>query len=152
MNFVQSVASLMTMTIVADTNVIIAAALSVHPFHDRAARAVASALRSRALVMVQHALLESYSVLTRGPAPLRHLPEAAFQLLHVTYAACEIIPAAVDDVRQFLSERDLRTSGGALYDALIATIAIGAGVQQLLTFNAKHFEAFAGQIEIVVPA
>ncbi len=101
--------------------------------------------------MVQQALLESYLVLTRGPAPLRHHPDVAYQMLHVTYGACIVIGTSSPDIWRFLSERDFRTAGGRLYDALIAVTAIENGADQLLTFNRKHFEAFADRIEIVVP-
>src|SRR5882724_7541764 len=119
------------MTIVADTNVIIAAAVKNHPFHTPAASAIASALQRRELLMAQHALLESYSVLTRGPAPLRTQPHVAYQMLHITYGSCPTIGASLRDVWQFLRERDFRTAGGRMYDALIAVTAIEAGAKQL---------------------
>lgn len=139
------------MMIVADSNVIIAAAVKVHDFHARAAPAVASAIRSGEMCMVPHVLVESFSVLTRSPAPLRHPPEAAYQTQYLTYGSCRLIESSLRDVWRFLRERDLRTSGGAVYDALIAMTAIEAGAARLLTFNAKHFAPFADRIEIVVP-
>ena len=141
-----------TMLIVADSNVIISAAVKGHPFHARATPAVGSAVRSGELLMPQHVLIESFSVLTRGPEPLRHSPEAAYQALHASYSACRIIGSSLGDVWQFMRERDVQTAGGAVYDALIAVAAIQAGAQQLLTFNPTHFQPFAGRIEIVVPA
>jgi toxin FitB len=140
------------MTIVADSNVIVAAAVKMHPFHARATPAVAAAVRSRELLMPQHVLIESFSVLTRGPEPLRHSPEAAYQSLNVSYGSCLIVGSSLRNVWQFIRDRNVATAGGAVYDALIAVTAIEAGARQLLTFNPKHFAAFAGQIEIVVPA
>ena len=140
------------MSIVADSNLIIASVVEKHPFHGRAKAALAQPLQQGELLLLQHVLLESYSVLTRGPEALRATPEDAYQALKDTYGGCSVISTSLLDVWQFLRERDQRTSGGQLYDALIAVSAIQTGARQLLTFNPKHFQPFADQIEIVVPA
>src|SRR4051812_19630569 len=119
------------MMIVADSNVIIASAVKIHDFHARAAPAVASAIRTRDLWMVPHVLIESFSVLTRSPAPMRHPPELAYQTLYLSYGSCRVVESLLRNVWQFLRERDLRTSGGAVYDAAIATTAIEAGADRL---------------------
>jgi hypothetical protein len=74
--------------IVVDSNLVIASVMIGHQFSE--------ALRSGELVMRQHVVIESFSVLTRAPE------------------------------RQFVRERDIQTSGGAVYDALIAVAAIPA--------------------------
>jgi predicted nucleic acid-binding protein len=140
----------MTM-IVADSNVIVSALLDWHQFNPRALPAINRALADDVLILPQHVLIESYSVMTRLPAPRRVLPQQAFGLLHETFGSCHIISMSAEHTWQFVRERDDRTSGGALYDALIAVTAIQAGANRLLTFNPKHFAAFADQIEIVVP-
>jgi len=140
------------MTIVADSNLIIASVVKTHGFHARATAALAAPLQTGQLLIPQHVLFESFSVLTRGPAPLRARPEVAYRLLQLSYGSCRVIPTSVPDVWQFLRERDIRTAGGRLYDAVIAVAAIEAGAQRIMTFNPKHFETFADSIEIVVPA
>ena len=139
------------MMIVADSNLIIAPVVKKHPFHTRAMAALAQPLQDGELRLLQHVLIESYSVLTREPESLRATPEDAFRALQGTYGKCAVISTPLSDVWRFLRARDLRTSGGAVYDAVIATTAIEAGADRLLTFNSKHFAAFADQIEIVVP-
>jgi predicted nucleic acid-binding protein len=140
------------MSIVADTNVIIPTLVESHEFSARARSALAEPLQNGELLLPQHVLLESYSVVTRSPAPLRLKPQVAFELLHKTYGACRIISVSAGDIWRFLRERDERTSGGRLYDAIIAIAAIEAGAKRLLTFNPRHFETFADRIEVVVPA
>jgi predicted nucleic acid-binding protein len=129
------------MRIVADSNLIIASVVKKHPFHARAMAALAQPLRSGELVLLHH-----------GPEPLRATPAEAYQALWDTYGDCTDVSTSLPDVWQFLRERDQKTSGGAVYDAMIALAAIEAGARQLLTFNPNHFQPFAGQIEIVVPA
>lgn len=144
-------ASMKMTMIVADSNVIVSALLDWHQFNPRALPAINRALADDVLLLPQHALIESYSVMTRLPPPRRVPPQHAFGLLHETFRSCRIISVSTEHTWQFLRERDERTSGGASYDALIAITAIQAGAQSLLTFNPKDFAAFADQIEIVVP-
>lgn len=152
MKSAQSAASSTKMTmIVADSNVIISALLDWHQFNPRALPAINQALADKLLVVPQHVLIESFSVMTRLPPPRRVSPPRFFELLHDTLGSCRIISTPADRTWQFLRERDDRTSGGSLYDALIAITAIDAGAARLLTFNAKHFAPFADRIEIVVP-
>ena len=142
----------MTMKVVADSNLIVAAAVKEHAFHVRATAALAGPRQRGELLLPQHVLIETFSVITRSPPPLRLLPQDAYRLLRENYGSCLIIESSLHDVWQFIRERDTQTAGGAVYDALIAVSAIEAGAQRLLTFNPKHFDAFADRIEIVVPA
>jgi predicted nucleic acid-binding protein len=142
----------MKMKIVADSNVVISALLDWHPFNSRALPAIQQALTHDALLLPQSVLIESYSVMTRFPMPLRLAPDLAYDLLQDTFGSCQIISMSVRDTWEFLRERDARTAGGRVYDAAIAIAAIKADAQRLLTFNPRHFEAFADRIEIVVPS
>jgi predicted nucleic acid-binding protein len=139
------------MSIVADSNVIISTLVETHEFNVRATAALAEPLQKSELLLPQQVLLESYSVVTRSSAPLRLKPQMAYELLHKTYGSCRIISVSARDIWQFLRERDERTAGGRLYDALIAIAAIKAGAKRLLTFNPRHFETFSDRIEIVTP-
>lgn len=139
------------MKIVADSNLIIASLVNEHGFHARATSALLEPLQAGDVLLPQHVLVESYSVLTRSPAPLRLEPDIAYQILYKTYGSCRVISMSVRNTWKFLRERNARTAGGRVYDAAIAIAAIEAGAQRLLTFNPRHFETFADRIEIVVP-
>ncbi len=138
--------------IAVDSNVVISALLDWHHFNSRALPAVQKALAKKSLLLPQRTLIESYSVMTRLPSPLRVPPDLAYDLLHRTFGSCRIISTPGRDTWQFLHQRDERTAGGRVYDAAIAVAAIEAGARQLLTFNPRHFETFADRIEIVVPS
>jgi predicted nucleic acid-binding protein len=137
--------------IAADSNVIIAAVSKWSSNHVAAVAAINQALANQQLILPQHALLESYSVLVRMPPPYQLRSEVAFALLHETFGSVRLVNLAPRSTWQFLRDRDDMTSR-RLYDASIATAAIEAGAKILLTFNARDFRSFAGRIEIVVPA
>lgn len=93
------------------------------------------------MITAAHALAESFSVLTRLPAPYRISPADALALLEDNFMK----PARVvaldasgyqDQLRRAAAEG---IAGGRIYDALIAACAIKAGATTVLTFNASHF-------------
>jgi predicted nucleic acid-binding protein len=138
--------------IAVDSSVIIAGVLSWHDFHERAIVALEEAVAGRRLLMPLPVLIESYSVLTRLPAPHRLRPEVAFELLHASFASARVISLSPATAWTFLQHSvDTATVGGRVYDAVIASTAIEAGASELLTFNARDFEVFRDRIAIVVP-
>ena len=106
------------------------------------------------MVVAGPSLIETYSVLTRLPAPHRIAPADALSLIEANFlrgikvvvlgaAACRILLRGAPDNG---------VSGGRTYDAVIAACARKARVDVLLTFNEKHFASFAkDDMEIVVP-
>lgn len=125
-----------------DSSVLIAAVSSWHEDHERCLGALDSLLAEPPVVLPQHALIESYSVLTRLPAPHRLAPETAHALLERTLSGVTEIAALPPEASwHFLDDlRDTETAGGAVYDALIVHCAIAAGADRILTLNTRHFE------------
>lgn len=108
---------------VADSSVIINAALGLNPASATACRDVIANSR----VAIAHALAESYSMLTRSPLPFRLTPAQAWQLLDDAFPL-EPLTLSGDGYRRILrlvSERGI--VGGAIYDCLIAQTAVEAG-------------------------
>jgi predicted nucleic acid-binding protein len=135
-----------------DSSVIVAGVLSWHEFHERAVIALQKAVAGRRLLMPLSVLIESYSVLTRLPAPYRLRPEVAYELLHDSFAGARVISVSPATAWTFLQNCvETGTVGGRVYDAVIASAAITAGASELLTFNARDFEVFRDRIAIVVP-
>jgi predicted nucleic acid-binding protein len=137
-----------------DTSVLVAAIQSWHTEHERALRAVGEALEGEVVVVPLHVLLESYSVLTRMPKPLRLSPETALDLLARTVRdKAEVVELDGESAFELVGtfpERDI--SGGAVYDAVIAEAAVRAGASILLTLNRRDFERIAPPgLEIVQP-
>lgn len=101
-----------------DTSAAIALVQPNHRKHP-AARA---ALRGRSLGLSGHAEMETYSVLTRLPAPQRLTPATALRLIRVNFPHTLHLPvnratAALEE----LAKLDL--AGGSTYDALVALTA-----------------------------
>ncbi len=103
----------------ADSSVTIAALLSDHPAHTTAADALA-----RCKTTIAHAAAETYSVLTRLPAPHRVDAKTAAAVLDKrlasTYATLDASAYAKAPGRLAAA----RVSGGATYDGLIALTAL----------------------------
>lgn len=100
-----------------DTSVLVAALTAWHPRHAQS-RAAVSDVR----VVLAHVLIESYSVLTRLPAPHRIRPgDAAAILTALPWEIVTLPPEEHRDIVTTAAEVDI--SGGAVYDALIAATA-----------------------------
>jgi predicted nucleic acid-binding protein len=113
-----------------------------HSLHVTTRQAYA-ARRGRAEqpVIPVHAILETFSVLTRSPAPLFVPPAQVREMLVENFFEVAEIPdmtanrcwAALDE----LSARSI--GGGLLYDAIIAQSCYEAGAKLLLTWNVRDF-------------
>jgi predicted nucleic acid-binding protein len=92
-------------------------------------------------VIPLHAMLETFSVLTRLPAPYRSTPETAKMALEQTFSRTAIVaglgPEGIWSSMDMLSRLGL--GGGRVYDAVIARCVVEAGATVLLTWNTKHF-------------
>lgn len=77
---------------------------------------------------------------------------AAYQSLHKSFGNASIATLPADKAWSFLHDLQIAgITGGRIYDALIATIAIEAGAKELLTFNPRHFEPFSDRIRVTIP-
>ena len=128
-----------------DSSVIIAALLGWHRDHAVARRLLDSGLESGNLLLPSRVLTESYSVLTRIPAPHRLSPRAAVELLTGTLVgASTIVDLPTDERWAFLNRSaEEGVAGGAVYDAEIVAMALRAGANRLLTLNVGDFERLA---------
>ena len=112
------------MTVVAlDTSV--AVPLLVQPHRDHAD--VVRWWNGRDVALAGHALIETYSVLTRLPGDLRVEPADAARLLTARFSPPILLPDAdAAEVPDTLAR--LGIAGGAAYDALVALAAAHRGV------------------------
>lgn len=137
-----------------DTSVLVAAVQSWHEEHERALDAVSRALENPPVVVPLHVLVETYSVLTRMPKPLRLSPRSAFDLLDRTLREKAEVVSLGGEAGFGLLEgfRDMGVAGGAVCEALIAEVAFRAGARSLLTLNREHFERLAPEgLEVAEP-
>jgi predicted nucleic acid-binding protein len=102
----------------ADTSVVVAAFASWHERHDAARRALDSGPR-----LIEHCALETYSVLTRLPAPHRAAGDLVREFLAARFSdpLLRLSPRAFRDF--LLALPTFAVTGGAAYDALVAATA-----------------------------
>ena len=116
-----------------------------HEHHEQTTKDYRARLRrGEHPVIPVHALLESYSVLTRLPPPLKTPPESAAEVLTKYFANVEI--AGLESKLGWFvirSSSALDIAGGRIYDAAIAAAAAEAGASVLVTWNVKHFLGFS---------
>jgi predicted nucleic acid-binding protein len=109
-----------------DTSLLVPALVSWHPGHDPARRAI----RESVTAVPAHVLLETYSVLTRLPAPHRVSPGDAAAVVTGLRLEPVTLPAAQQrDLVAVVSEAGIR--GGAVYDALVGATARHHGLHLL---------------------
>lgn len=138
-----------------DTSCMVAAACSWHERHDAVAAEIEVRLgRGERLVIPAHAILETYAVLTRLPAPHRLAAADAWALVRANFVeqgTLVTLPAsAVTALVEALAGEGV--GGGRTYDAVIGASAAHAKAHALLTLNRRHFEPPPRGVVIVDPA
>jgi predicted nucleic acid-binding protein len=137
-----------------DSSVLVAALRDRHHDHQRCRQAVHDLLERGSIILPEPALIETYSVLTRLPPPLRLSPEIVLRLLRDTFSEyARLAPFPAGEVWSFLaSAADRQVAGGATYDDRILFSALASGAHRLLTLNVRDFDRLAqGRIEVVSP-
>ena len=114
-----------------DTSVVVAGLSSWHPDH----LAARLALEAKPQV-IAHVLLESYSVLTRLPAPRRISAELAWAALNRAFPGTPATLSAADARHLVATLAASGIGGGAVYDALVARTAMKAGLR-LVTLDKR---------------
>jgi predicted nucleic acid-binding protein len=101
-----------------DTSIAVALVVTDHPGH----KAVFAALGGRRLGLAGHAAFETYSVLTRLPAPARRTAAAASRLIEVNFPQSRFLSAdAASELLTTLPSAGI--AGGSVYDALVGYAA-----------------------------
>ena len=137
-----------------DTSVLIAAVSSWHEFHPRTHAEIE--LRERndeQLVIAAHSLAETYAVLTRLPAPHRLRAADAVALIERNWSDTPTVHLTGPEMWSALHEAERRTvTGGQMYDVLIAVAALKARASTIVTWNVRHYAAFAPAIAVMTPS
>lgn len=107
-----------------DTSVVVAAFASWHEKHEPARQ-----LLDGGLDLIAHCALESYSVLTRLPAPHRAPAPLVRQFLRERFPRPYLRMSASAYRSFILHLPDNGVGGGSAYDALVAATAAHAGVE-----------------------
>jgi predicted nucleic acid-binding protein len=131
-----------------DTNLLIASAFMNHPQNKIAAIQVERVFNQEITGFLStHTIAEFYGVATRyPPSPMPAL--IAREFLDDTLQYFEIVELNASDYRAVIARvSQLKLVSGAVFDALIAQAGLKAGVDQILTFNPKHFSRLGEDIE-----
>lgn len=130
----------------------VAAVCGWHECHGSASAAIEQRLAARQrLITPAHAMVETYAVLTRLPAPHRLAPTEAWALVKANFVDGRllVVAPAATQVTTLGSLAQAGRGGERTYDALIAATAARAGAAELLTFNPKHFDQVPPGLTIV---
>jgi predicted nucleic acid-binding protein len=101
-----------------DTSVAVALVVADHEHHAEVRRSVGGGR----LGLAGHALFETYSVLTRLPAPARRTPAAVVRLLAASFPDSRFLPP--DVAAGLLADLPgAGVAGGSVYDALVGAVA-----------------------------
>lgn len=104
--------------VLVDTSAAVAFVVADHDHHE----ATFTALAPRRLGLAGHAAFETFSVLTRLPAPARRAPEAVARLLARNFPATRFLSA--DGAARLLAGlAGHGIAGGSVYDALVGATA-----------------------------
>ena len=106
-----------------DTSVAVPLAVADHEHHDDTFERT----RSRRLGLSGHAAFETFSVLTRLPAPARRTPATIARLLATSFPHSRFLDA--DACAALLARLDaIGVAGGSVYDALVGATAAAHGL------------------------
>jgi predicted nucleic acid-binding protein len=127
-----------------DTSLLVAAMIPTHQHHHQAAPWLRRAHAGEfSWFICAHSLAECYATLTAPTRSLGFAPMLVAQVIseNLTGKNATIIElTAVDYEAAVQNVAALGLPSGIIYDAIITTAAQKAGVEQLLTFNVKHFQ------------
>ena len=137
-----------------DSSILIAAFVASHPHHQSSLYWFQKA-KNREIegIIATHTLAETYSVLTRLPVKPIISPSIAQRLIQENLNNFTVIPLSNQDYQIVIEQMvNLKLTGGAIYDALIAQVAINISADEILTLNPKHFkrlgEIIATKVEV----
>ncbi len=130
------------MRIFFDTSLLIAAVVEGHPAHTLALPWLQRVKAGTDVgIVAAHSLAEMYAILTRLPVRPAISPDMAREIIAVNVLdACEVVALSTGDYVTLLDHlANLKIAGGAVYDALLLHTAAKAGVDQVVTLNARDF-------------
>jgi predicted nucleic acid-binding protein len=133
----------------------VAAVCTWHEHHAAAAAEIEGRLeRKERLAVPAPALVETYAVLTRLPAPHRVSAADAWTLVKVNFVEHATIVtlsgAAYAKLLRRLAQEGI--GGGRTYDAVIGECARQGRAGTLLTFDRRHFEPPPSGVTVIEPA
>jgi predicted nucleic acid-binding protein len=136
-----------------DSSVLVPAAQAQHPNHALAVGELEARLDAgQRMLLAGHALIETYSVLTRLLPPFRMSPPAAHAVIRSFLDSGEVVSLTNDDYVALVGSAAVAgIAGGRIYDAVIAASARAANADVILTFNVRDFEGISAGMQVRRP-
>lgn len=135
----------MECTVLVDTSIAIPFVMERHQFHQR----VTEVVDGRRLGLAGHAAFETFSVLTRLPAPDRRSASVVDRIIRTDFPDTKFLSEdASSALLVGLAEQGV--AGGAVYDALVCAAAVEHGLT-LLTRDRRAlgiYRSMGGAIEV----
>lgn len=129
-----------------DTSVVVAAFAPWHESHRLAVKVL-----SRRPRLIAHVALETYSVLTRLPAPHRAPPDIVVGFLRQNFTHEPLALPPLEQLEMLGTLPARGVTGGAVYDALVAATAAHVG-ESLVTLDRRAvptYRAVGGTVEVL---
>ena len=136
-----------------DTGVLVAAVCTWHEHHDRTRMELERRIAAgEELVLAAHSLVETYAVLTRLPGQGRLRSDDAIALIEDNWRDTPVQHLTATETWEALHQARRRSArGGQMYDVLVAVSGLKAEASTILTWNVRHFGAFADEVGIEAP-
>jgi predicted nucleic acid-binding protein len=119
-----------------DTSVAVALVVADHAQHA----STTTAIDRRVVGLAGHAAFETFSVLTRLPAPHRRSPQAVSRIIATDFPATRQLSARAS-AALLARVADIGLSGGSVYDALVGAAAAEHGLP-LATRDRRAVETY----------
>lgn len=134
-----------------DTSVLVPAMVPIHPMHRQYFYWMERVRNGEIKGVISvRSLAECFSTLTNLPIRPRISPAGAQHLIFDNLNAFDVELLTVEDYQAAIALMVTSgRSGGGIYDALIAQVALKAEVEILLTLNAKDFTRLGGVARLV---
>ena len=136
-----------------DTNIFIAAIHKSHPNNLAASSWLNSVIINHDVVMAQHSVLETYSVLTRLPPKWRLTSSEVVLLLRTNLKSqINIVHFPSKSFLGWIDKSALKNiTGGQIYDSYIIKTLSAAKVDAIATFNIPHFSKLVDDVKLINP-
>ena len=136
-----------------DTNIFIAALHANHPNNTAACLWLNRVLPKNEIIIAEHSLLETYSVLTRLPVKWRLTPAETILLIKNNIKdQITIVHFPNKNFMFWIDKTALNNiEGGQIYDSYIIKTLISAKVDAIATFNISHFSNLINDVKLINP-
>lgn len=137
-----------------DTTVLVASMIEDQSGHDAALQALDRCAKDDRGYAALHSVAECFATLTGGRLAVQVSPADAAEMIRTNVAeALELVALTKTEyVNLIASAQSIGVRGGGIYDSLLLECARKSKAERILTFNTRHFAAFAPDLRALIHA